>query len=494
MVQNTTKNVTANIAQILISALVLFVIYGYVSRILGVALLGVWSVVLATASATRLADLGLSAGVTRFISKYSALNQNAKAAEIMETALVSIAVILGLILLIIYPILVTLVKYVFNTVDSEEALKILPYALLSVWLAMIVSVMQNGLDGCHLIIKKAVIIVIGQIALLIFVLGLVQKQELVGLAVAQIAQGVLMIILCWGQLRKKLTSLPMIPYKINKSCLKEIFNFGVQVQVGNLSIVLIEPLTKVMIAKYGSSEAAGLFEIANQIVLRVRTVFGAANQTLVPLVAHYSVSKSEILKNLYTKNLRLIVVPSIFCYLILDNSNWLISNIFLSKPSQEFNLMLELMIICWFINTLAGPAYVFNLGIGSVKHNTIGYLIIGLINLILGACLGIYFGGMGVIIAYSIAICTGSLYILLNYHHRHCISINKIIKENLILGVISILIVLITRSNFSEQINEYYHWMAYILTVIIILFVLYFVYIHKMSKIILRILRLKRSI
>lgn len=62
-------NVAANVAQMLIGAALLFALYRYINDTLGAAALGVWSVVLATASASRLADLGLSASVTRFVAR-----------------------------------------------------------------------------------------------------------------------------------------------------------------------------------------------------------------------------------------------------------------------------------------------------------------------------------------------------------------------------------------------------------------------------------------
>ena len=52
----------ANVLQALAGAALLFALYRYINTTLGVEQLGVWSVVLATASASRLADLGLSAG------------------------------------------------------------------------------------------------------------------------------------------------------------------------------------------------------------------------------------------------------------------------------------------------------------------------------------------------------------------------------------------------------------------------------------------------
>ena len=56
MSRSLSSNAIANIVQALAGAALLFVLYRYINATLGVERLGVWSVVLATASASRLAQ------------------------------------------------------------------------------------------------------------------------------------------------------------------------------------------------------------------------------------------------------------------------------------------------------------------------------------------------------------------------------------------------------------------------------------------------------
>ena len=62
-------NVIASIAQVLASSVAFFLLYRYLLDQLGVAQLGVWSLVLATTSVSRIGDLGLSAGVVKFVAQ-----------------------------------------------------------------------------------------------------------------------------------------------------------------------------------------------------------------------------------------------------------------------------------------------------------------------------------------------------------------------------------------------------------------------------------------
>ena len=60
------------IAQVVVSSVILFFLYRYLLNTIGVAKLGVWSVVMAAASASRMSELGLSGSVVKFVAKYKA--------------------------------------------------------------------------------------------------------------------------------------------------------------------------------------------------------------------------------------------------------------------------------------------------------------------------------------------------------------------------------------------------------------------------------------
>ena len=94
------RNAAASVGQVIVSALILFVLYRAILEMLGAERLGIWSVVLAAASASRIGELGLSASVTRFVAKYRAQGDDKAAGYAVQTAAVSIAVLLACILLL----------------------------------------------------------------------------------------------------------------------------------------------------------------------------------------------------------------------------------------------------------------------------------------------------------------------------------------------------------------------------------------------------------
>ncbi len=433
MARSLPVNTISNIIQVVAGTIILFILFKYINVKLGVATLGVWSVIISAASASRLADLGLSSGITRFVARYLALKSPENAAQIIETALIVLSGSAAVILISILPILEYFVKFIFIGDQYNEAVNILPAVLISVWLSLISTINLNGLEGCQLIMEKAIIVVAGQIIMLLSVFALVPRYDLLGLAYAQIVQGVFLLIVSWIILKRHIKALSIIPYKFKRDKINEMIIYGANVQIGNLSILLIDPLTKTLIAKFGGAEAAGLFEIANQIVVRVRTLFGAANQAIVPVAANYNELHPNKIKKLYINNLRVVMLISIPCYTVLLYFSWLFSQIFFNEINNDFEIILTLSIICWFLNTLAGPAYFINFGTGSIKFNTITYLSISMTNLIFGYMLGLFYGMEGVVIAYVASICIGSIYLIININLRLGVSWGKIINENKIL-------------------------------------------------------------
>ena len=65
-----TGNAIAMFIQAILTSVILFLMYLFISRILGLSALGIWSVVMATTSASRLIDIGFSGGITKFVAKY----------------------------------------------------------------------------------------------------------------------------------------------------------------------------------------------------------------------------------------------------------------------------------------------------------------------------------------------------------------------------------------------------------------------------------------
>ncbi len=413
------QNALANVFQTVAGAGLLFALYRYINTTLGVEQLGVWSVVLATVSATRLADLGLSAGVTRFVARYRARGELDQAGKVIDTTALTLMATVGALLPVLYHLIARLLPHLFDASHIAHAREILPYALGSLWLTIVAAVFQGGLDGCQRMDFRAGLVVAGQALLLALAVLLVPRRGLVGLAWAQLGQGLFLTVVGRLLLRRALPQLSRLPRHWNMRALREMLGYGANVQTATVFMLLFDPVTKVLMARFGGVAAAGYLEMASQVVLKARAVIVAANQAIVPHVAGLVETEPARISHLYLKNMRLLVFVALPAFALLiawaGGFSWLLTGAY----SSEFVFLLGLLAIAWGINIFASPAYFTNLGTGRVGWNTLSHVIMGALNAGLGWLLGSRYGAHGVALAYAIALVAGSGVLIAIFQHRN---------------------------------------------------------------------------
>lgn len=406
------RNITASVVQVVVSGVIMFVLYRRILDILGTEQLGIWSVVLATASASRIGELGLSAGVTRFVARYRALERDEASGRAMQTAALSIAGLFALVLSAAYPLLSLLFVRLFPAGALGAAHALLPYALVSLWLGAVAGVFQSGLDGCQRIDWRVLLTVFGQVLFFSAALWLVPRYGLMGLAWAQILQGTVALITGWLALRRLLPGLPWFPYEWRWVFFREMMCYGLQFQLGSIAMMLFDPLTKGLLGKYGGLAAAGYYEMASQLVNKVRTLIIAANQVLVPVIAGLNETEPGRLRELYRANLHLLFYVTFPIYALVAAWGPILSELWLGRYERVFAFFVSVLALAWCINTFAGPAYFANLGTGHIFWNTASQIWMGLTNAALGVLLGPYFGASGIVWGMAIALATGSALIM----------------------------------------------------------------------------------
>lgn len=466
------RNASANVLQMLFSAGMLFFLYRYVIDVLGVSMFGVWSVVLAAASTSRLADLGLSAGTTRFVARYLALKKPQSAAKVIETSFVTIVVILLLILPIFYLLLVWLLSRVLGSADLIQALEILPLALGSLFLSIVASVFQGGLDGCQRMDIRAWLVLAGQGFMTLLAIFSVSKWGLSGLAWSQIGQGCFLIIGSWILLRHVLPSLSIFPWKWDKLIFLEMLVYCINMQIAGICMMLFDPLAKALMAKYGGSAAAGYFEIANQVVLKVRSLIVVANQAVVPKVSEIYENFPQYLPDIYKKNLQLLIWVSLPCFTLLFIWSGIFSLLILGKTETQFILFLQICTVAWFLNTFNAPAYFINSGSGAVGFNTLSGIVMGVVNLILGFILGQLYGAKGVAFGYAIALVTGSWLLIITFQLKYSISWRSLVfKDHFGLAIVCLAILFLGSVDLESLImcNDYVQWGVIVVIPLILL-------------------------
>jgi O-antigen/teichoic acid export membrane protein len=432
-------NAIMSVVEVIVIACVLFILYRFLLNTIGVEQLGVWSVVLATTSVASITNLGLSASVVKFVAKYAARGQGETVADVIQTSAISLGVLIGLILSIVSPFISLLLSLVVPIANLKEALSILPYALSSLWMTALSSVFQSGLDGYQRIDLRSILLMAGALIYLILCFILVPTYGLMGLAYAQVAQAGLLLIGSWVILKRHLPLLPVVPCHWNQKLFREMVGYGLSFQVISISQTLYDPVTKSLLTKFGGLEMTGFYEIASRMIIQLRGLLVTVNQVLVPAIADLAEKNPEYIQIVYKDSYRLLVYITLPIFSAVIASIPIISQVWIGHYESIFVIFAILLAVGWFLNTLAAPAYFANLGIGELRWNTIGHVIIAVSNIGLGWLLGSIFGGTAVVLAWVFSLITGSLVIPISYHYRHKIPITELVpKENRVIGLASV--------------------------------------------------------
>lgn len=428
-------NAITSVVQVVVTGGSFFVLYRFVKDSIGIEYFGVWSLVLATTSVSSIANLGLATSAVKFVSMYLAREQPERVAQIAQTAVLSLGGFLALALAGLYPLLVKVVEAPLAPELVPAALSILPYALASFWLSSMAGVLQGCIDGYQRIDLRSALLTASSLFYLLLVFLLVPERGLVGLAQAQVLQAGLLLVASWLLLKRLLPALPPLPYRWNRAVFKEMLGYSLNFQVISASKLLFEPLTKILVMNFGGAAAAGYFEFAYRMVFQLRALVVTAHQSIVPTIADLQERQPALVQELYKTSYRLVLYLILGALPLFIALTPLVSRLWIGAYETTFVLFAVLIFIGWFLNMLSNPAYFAYLGIGKLRWNVAGHLVIGVLNGGLGLWLGWLYGSTGVVAGFVTALLAGSLVISVAYQREYGIRFSALVqRESVLLG------------------------------------------------------------
>lgn len=408
---NVGRNAKWSLLQTVISALTVFVLYKYLYGSLGPEQLGLWAVVLASVSLGRLAEMGFSTTILRYVSMHLAKGDKGRAARILETGLISIGGPFALVLLVLFPVANEAMRFVVPVSNLVTAREILPYALSTLWFGVVGAIAQSALDGCGRMDVKSRILIVGNLVYAPAAILMVQRWGIAGLAVCQLLQSTLVTLLVWAAARRELPSLKWIPMGWDKSCFHEILGYAAGMQIGNLMLMFFEPATKILLSRYCGLQEVAHFEMANQVVSRVRALITSAIQAYLPVLSSSAGDASAARQvvgdaMIFTAGIGLPVMAALVV------SYPLISTLWIGHVQAEFITYGWILGVGWLVATLAMPVYFYCVGTGRVRTVLLSQVITVGLNGLLGwgaAMLGL---GHWVALSMMVALAVGNLAIV----------------------------------------------------------------------------------
>ena len=423
------KNIFSAAGQTIVQAIMVLMLYRYLINRIGIDQLGIWSIVLATASAVRVGELGFSGSIIKFVAAYRAQGNDQAAAESLQTAAISVSALLAIILTIAYPLLLFFLPHVLPAASLDAGRSILPYGLVSLWLTSVSDVWMNALDACLRSALRAGIMIFSNLVFFILALKGVELYGLVGLAIAQVAQGFILLTVGWVVIRSVMHKLPIFPKQWKFVRFRKMLGYGINFQINSFVVLLFEPVTKILIGRYGGLAAAGYFEMAERMVIKVRALVVESNRVIVPVYAGMTSYKIDA-PDLYarnTQNLLFLTIPVFAGLMALTPA---ICEVWVGSFQPQFVIMGVWLSFAWFLNTVGAPAYFAYLGQGKLRWVTTAHIVMGATNIFFGLTLGSIFGWQGVLAAFVGSLVLGSLIPVWAFHFEHRIVNSQILSTH----------------------------------------------------------------
>lgn len=195
------------------------------------------------------------------------------------------------------------------------------------------------------------------------------------------------------------------PLALDRSLVKSILTRGGAAQAGMLSTNLFEPLTKVLLERFGGLDAVSVFELVSRLVGQVRTIVVSGMEAIVPYVAARQSGK-EVIYGLLVRSVGDVSGVAMIAIVGLLPA---ISIYWLEGIHFTFILYGLILVVAWWINVVCGPAYFYFAGRGDGRAIIISNLSIGAMNVLFASLLGLVLGPLGVVIGWSVALVLGSL-------------------------------------------------------------------------------------
>jgi O-antigen/teichoic acid export membrane protein len=401
---------------------VLFFLYRVIVGQLGVKALGIWSLVLATTSLGRLADLGTAAGLGRFVAIAGARQEKDKTIAYVETAIITNLLLYSAIALAMW----APAFYALSLTTSGEVLAtaraLLPFSLLSFVLIGVASATTGAIVGQQRSDQKSMIVIAGLVLQFLASVSLIRYGGLRGLAWAQIAQYALIISLGWMLfLRNYRGSWSFrLPHRWHREVFRELLGFGAKLQAATIISFLLDPTVKFLMSTYGGLEALGFFEMAQRLVQQVRQIIVMPNQVLMPGFVHLMETQPQRVEPLYHRALTLSLVGGAALLGSVALASPIICYLWTGQVTPIFVRFTVILAASWFANLVAAPAYLLGVASGRIGWNLWGALVSLTGTLVAGILLGRSFGAIGIAISAGGMLAFGSLFSM----YRNCSMLN----------------------------------------------------------------------
>ncbi|MES2096937.1 MAG: polysaccharide biosynthesis C-terminal domain-containing protein [Pseudomonadota bacterium] len=374
------KNSAFSLVQASVSVAASFIVYKVLLNTYGVEALGVWSLTVGAIAFARVADLSGGNALTRLIA--ISANEPYKDVEAIDTVTLFTAALYLAIGIIAYAPLRLYLSWAIPQHFVPEIALLLPIMLICLVLSSVGATLGSAIDGLNRADLRAKSNLASQLAFAALALALIPRFGIIGVAIAQLLQFSLFLIVNRVILIRHVDGLSFVPNQVSIAAFRSMIGYGSRLQFLTVAGIIFDPLTKVVINHIAGVAALAIYEIAYRIVSQSRQLILSASTPLVAAFAIMDESDRDQAKPLLRQAGKLIFVSNglVSCGIILAAP--LASLFFIKTISDEMIFAIVALSFGFMLNALAVPIYLYAQGVGVLRWNIISQLMLAIVTVL----------------------------------------------------------------------------------------------------------------
>lgn len=421
-----------------------FVLTPLILRKIGVRGYGTWAVFLTINNMTSLADLGLVGTLSKYVAEYHAQRDYPALSRLLSTGIALFTLLCLSLVFLLWVGSNLLVAVLFRGSSLEPAALVLlfRYFLILVGaniLILLFSSVTSGLQRMDLTNVATAVNVLTAAVLGGFFL--IRGWGLAGLLYGYIGAAVLTLLIYIVLVRKLLPQVVLNPLRMDSAEARRIFSFSLRLYLTSAASAIHNQVEKLLLALFVGVSAAGWYDIASDVALKVRGAIALVLAPVLPAAAELNAQRDDRrLEELYYRShkyLAFVGVPAV-CFVATISSrfvrNWIGPNLLMVAPP------LSVLVLVNFLNLTTGPGFLIFAGMGRLGAGMRSAMLGIALNVILSLALVYRYGFAGAVVGTSISLVVASAYFLYLFHHQTHFSVWRLLREGYMKPVICSLV------------------------------------------------------
>ncbi len=358
----------ANVFYLGLQSLLFLVLTPLVLHALGPEVFGLWTILAAIAGFASLANFGIGAGVTKYVSEFAVAEEaGTRISAVVSFGflfLLASGLVTGVLLFFLrHWISGLLAPHPYDSSQLSRALVVISCGIAPTFLTQLPKGILFGLV-CHKVVGG---VDVAQSACLLgaaLIIGW-HGGGIVPLAFSlvliNLAFLVILLLLAWRAVRAF-----SLYFSLNRAMAREILGYSFFAWISGLGSLLFTQADRILVGLLLGPAAAGAYAICTGVAARLNALAGSATQVLVPFASSYQAygKKSEIAK-VFLHLLRLMgcLMATIGIVLIFW-SKWILSVWISPQFSLAYSSVFDILVLAYALFSIFTPGYYIAFGLG----------------------------------------------------------------------------------------------------------------------------------